>query len=87
MSVQAYGWVALFSTTNLLYLLVVLYVAIAVKEKQKEPKEEKEESELTNLLSILTKLLQFSGLTSSRKFWEFSKGFSAPARMVHISGL
>ena len=39
------------------------------------------------LLLILTNLPQFSGLTSSRRFWEDSKSFSVPARMVHMSGL
>ena len=45
MSVQAYGWVALFSTNILLYILLVLYVALAVKEKEQTRKEEKEKSE------------------------------------------
>jgi len=39
---QAYGWVALFSTNILLYVLLVLYVALAVKEKKHMLKEEKE---------------------------------------------
>ena len=44
--VQAYGWVALFSTNILLYVLLVLYVALAVKEKKHMLKEEKEKSKL-----------------------------------------
>ena len=44
-TVQAYGWVALFSTNILLYILLVLYVALAVKEKEQTRKEEKEKSE------------------------------------------
>ena len=41
---QAYGWVALFSTNILLYVLLVLYVAMAIKEKKHMLKEEKERS-------------------------------------------
>ena len=47
MHLQAYGWVALFSTNILLYVLLVLYVAIAIKEKQTTSGEEKEKSEIT----------------------------------------
>ena len=38
---------ALFSTNILLYLLLVLYVAMAIKEKQTRPRGEKEKSEIT----------------------------------------
>ena len=38
---------ALFSTNILLYLLLVLYVAMAIKEKQTSPRGEKEKSEIT----------------------------------------
>ena len=41
-----FGWVALFSSNILLFVLLVLYVALGVRESQHTRKEKKENSKL-----------------------------------------
>ena len=44
--VQDFGWVALFSSNILLFVLLVLYVALGVRENRQTRKEKKENSKL-----------------------------------------
>ena len=49
---QEFGWVALFSSNILLFVLLVLYVALGVRENHHTRKEKKENSKL-NIQALL----------------------------------
>ena len=50
--IQDFGWVALFSSNILLFVLLVLYVALGVRENHHTRKEKKENSKL-NIQALL----------------------------------